>query len=378
MKKKKVSIFVSDLSQNPIVRAFPIAKAIEKLGYDVEILGFTVNSDKIYEPYKDIFEYKTIKSYLDIRWFIINAFKLSKMATGDIVYSFKPLWSTFFPAILYSKFGLKKRLILDAEDNELWEINIKNGFKSFFKATGYPYNPIYNKLLHPATWFVKRKTVVCKSLQKRYGGKIVLHGPSAEKFNHRNYDSVESLKTKYNLPMDKKFVLFAGRPVFYNGVKNIVNALKHKEAKNWNFVIAGNPTHDDFKFAKKELKKRCHLLGLIPNKNMPEILKMVDVVPIIQTKNPATDMQIPAKLLEAMSMEKIIISTNVTDIPELLGVNSSKKRGLIVENDYQLACELKNIEEEKYNKDLLGQNARVFFLENSSIEIIAEQIKEFF
>lgn len=375
MKKKKVSLFVSDLSQNPIVRAYPIAKAIEKLGFDVEILGFTINSDKIYEPYKNEFEYKTINTYLDIRWFIRNSFKLSRMAEGDIVYAFKPLWSTLFPALLFSKFGLKKRLILDAEDNELWEINIKNGFKNIFKSPWYPYNPIFNKILHPLTWLIKRKTIVCKSLQKRYGGQIVLHGPSAEKFSPEKFDTVENLREKYKLPINKKLVFFGGKPVFYNGVKNITNALKYKEAENWDFVIAGNPDYEDFRYAKSELKKRCHLLGIIPNSNMPEILKMVDVVPIIQTKNPATEMQIPAKLLEAMSMGKIIISTNVTDIPEILGNNTNIKRGIIVKSDYQLACELKNIEDNKYNLIEIGENARKYFVENSSIEVIAERIE---
>mgnify|MGYP001548005605 FL=1 len=58
----KVSLFVHELSGNPIVRAYPIAKAIEYLGHEVEVLGLTYNTDKIYEPYKNEFEYKTVRS----------------------------------------------------------------------------------------------------------------------------------------------------------------------------------------------------------------------------------------------------------------------------------------------------------------------------
>ena len=327
----KVSLFVHNLSSNPIVRAYPIAKALEMLGYEVEILGLTFNTDKIYEPYKDEFKYITIRSYLDIRWVIINARKLSKLATGDIIYAFKPLWSSLYPAILASRFGRKKRLLLDAEDNELWDAFIGNGFKTFFKNPFYPDNPIYAKILHPATWFIKRKTVVCRSLQKRYGGIIVLHGPDIKRVKSDNIKKTHNeIKKKHNIPTNVFIVLFAGRPVYYNGLETIIDTLNNNTTKKWHLALAGNSKNNLFLKAKKVLKERCHLIGYVPNNNMPEIINIADVVPIIQSPNKVTNMQIPAKLLEAMSLGKIIISTKVADIPEILGLNNNKQRGFII------------------------------------------------
>jgi glycosyltransferase involved in cell wall biosynthesis len=371
----KVSLFVHDLSANSIVRAYPIAKAIQLLGHEVEVLGLTYNTDKVYEPYKNEFEYKTIRSFLDIRWVIINARKLAKMASGDMVYAFKPVWDSFYPALLYSGFGMKRRLILDAEDNELWDAFIGNGWKALRTNKYYPINPVYNKLLHPLTFMVKRKTVVCSQLQKRYGGKIVLHGPMAERFNPGIYSDRETLRNNFSLPTHVPMLLFAGRPLYYNGLSAVVEALMEPNAQNWHLVLAGDAANEAFINSKKILGDRCHLIGFVSNSDMPELLKMVDVVPILQMPIPSTDMQIPAKMLEAMSMKKGIITTPVCDMKKIIGNN----RGWIVEYDNKaaLAALLYEIEHDPAALENKGNAAREYFLKEASIETIANRINPF-
>ncbi len=372
----KVSLFVHDLSSNPIVRAYPIAKAIQSLGHEVEILGLTYYTKEIYEPYRNEFEFKTIHSYDDIRWVIINGYKLSKMATGDIVYVFKPVWGTLWPGLLYAWFGLKKRIILDAEDNELWAAFIGNGWKALLKNKYYPVNPVYNKLLHPLTFLIKRKTVVCSQLQKRYGGKIVLHGPKAEKFDPALYPEKQQGRLQFNLPQNIPLLLFAGKPVYYNGVPALIKALSHPLAKGWHLVLAGNPQSDIFKEAKVTLGERCHLLGFLPNEKMPHLVNVVDLIPIIQTPIPSTEFQIPAKMLEAMAMGKGIITTNVCDMNTLLG----EKRGWVLDykNIDQLPNLLAHLEQHMSEIETKGKEARAYFLNEASIEVIAKKIEVFF
>ena len=373
----KVSCFVHDLSSNPIVRAYPIIKAIQKLGFEVEVLGLTYNTDEIYEPYKDKFNYITIRSYLDIRWVIKNSIKLSKLATGDIIYSFKPVWGALFPALLASKFGFKKKLLLDAEDNELYDAFIGNGVKNLFKNKWYPLNPFYNKILHPFTLCAKERTIVCTSLQKRYGGTIILHGPDPKIFDPNSIpESQEELRKKFNIPPKEPTLLFAGRPVYYNGLEFVINALLLNKTFNWHLVLAGNPNSELFQMAKNKLGERCHLLGFIPNNEMPQLLKAIDVVPIIQSSVPSAEMQIPAKLLEAMSMKKAVIGTPVADIPLILGKDNVNKNGWIVERSLEaFANTLHEIYIDKKELILRGENARNYFLENASIDIISKRLK---
>ncbi len=372
----KVSLFVHELSGNGIVRAYPIAKAIEYLGHKVEVLGLTYNTDKIYEPYKNAFEYKSVRSYLDIRWVIINSRKVAKLAEGDIAYSFKGIWDSYWPALLYSGFGFKRPLIMDAEDNELWDAFIGNGWSDITKNPYYPVNPIYNKLLHPFTFLARNKTVVCTSLQKRYGGKIILHGPDANIFDPSKFDTVINLRNKYTIPQHARVLLFAGKPVFYNGLPFLIDALQRKEASGWHLVLAGNPDNPLFIEAKKILGTRCHLLGFIANEMMPEVVKLADVVPIIQSLNPTTQMQIPAKLLEAMSMGKGIIGTRVCDIPLLLADN----RGWVIEpgDTNAFLKVLKTIVDNPVLLEEYGNASRIYYKKHASVEAIAEKIKPFF
>jgi glycosyltransferase involved in cell wall biosynthesis len=375
----KVSLFVHDLSSNPIVRAVPIARALIKMGYSVEIIGFTVNSDYIYEPYRNEFEYKTLRTYLDIRSQVLQSKRLASLATGDIIYAFKPLWSSYFPALLASGFGFKKKLILDVEDNEYWELNQASLWAQFLKSPWYPKNRVFVKLLFPFTHFAKHKTVVCRSLQKKYGGKIVLHGPDSKLYNEAIYPDKDSLRIKYNINSSSKLMLFAGKPVSYNGLDIIIDGLENDELKGWDLVLAGNSKNTLFKEAKKRLGKRCHLLGLIPNIEMPEIIKMVDVVPILQRPCPATDMQIPAKLIEALSMGKLIVATDVCDIPEILIESGQSKNVISTKNITQgFINKITELEKSSFIYSDFKNKSIDFFNENASTEAIVQRIRFLF
>ncbi len=368
----KVSLFVHHLSSNPIVRAYPFAKALQNMGYEVEILGLTYYSEEVYKPYRDQFEFKTIHSYDDIRWVIINGIKLSKLATGDIAYVFKPLWGTFWPGLLYSFFGLRKRLILDAEDNELWDCMIGNGLAALKSSKFYPVNPVYNKVLHPFTWLVRKKTIVCSQLQKRYGGKIILHGPDAVKFNPDIFDTPNEIRLRYSIPTDVPMLVFAGKPVYYNGLPTLVEILKMNLAEDWHLLLVGNSNETIFQDAKKQLGSRCHLLGFVNNELMPEVIHMADVVPILQSNIPSTNMQIPAKLLEAMAMAKAVLATDVSDLKFIL----SDDAGWIVDIDNKvgIAKLLNELGKDRAEMKRRGFNARNFYLNNASFEIIQNKL----
>lgn len=109
---------------------------------------------------------------------------------------------------------------------------------------------------------------------------------------------------------------------------------------------------------------------------MPEVIKMCDVAPIIQTPCPSTEYQTPAKMLEAMSMAKGIIATNVCDLATTIG----EERGWMVEygNTEAFAILLQNIKENPQEVELKGARARQFFIENASVETIAKRIKPYF
>ena len=58
----KVSLFVHSLDSNPIVRAKPIADAIAGMGHEIEVLGLLIRGDKVFAPYRDAFDYRTVRT----------------------------------------------------------------------------------------------------------------------------------------------------------------------------------------------------------------------------------------------------------------------------------------------------------------------------
>jgi len=379
-KKKLITLIVHNLQANPIVRAYPIALALKKLGYNVEIVGFLIGKKDVYKPYANKFNYKTI--YLEKESVISYLFGLSKilkLIKGDIIYAFKPLWTTFFLGLLASGFGFKKTILLDVEDDELFfSNNNKSKFDSILHFFFRGWNGLnsYGKLLflHLLLFFVKKITVVSSKLRKRYGGDIILHGPSEIIFNPNNYNKFNS-RREFNLPQDKILILFAGIPHKHKGIHTIVSALKSM-GDEFIFVAAGPKNHIEYVKAKKILKEKCILLGLIDNSQMPSLLSAVDITPILQMKTVFTESQMPAKLFESMSMGKTIIATNTSDIANVLEGKKHYKRGFIVDfNDVNQFKETLNYY--KKNKESINQiqkNAMEYFMNEASVNANAKKL----
>lgn len=116
-----ISLFVNSLGGNAIARAAPIAEAIKEAGYRVEILGFLLGKDKeIYSSYRGEIEPITIQTPRHPNALFPNIHRLARSATGDIIYSFKPLVTTLAPAFYAARLIEYRPLLLDVEDEEVY------------------------------------------------------------------------------------------------------------------------------------------------------------------------------------------------------------------------------------------------------------------
>jgi glycosyltransferase involved in cell wall biosynthesis len=380
---KKITLIVHDLSANPVVRAYPIGLALERMGYEIEVAGFLIEKNKVYEPYKDKFLYKTVDiSNGGMLSYLVGLSKLLQIIEGDIIYAFKPRMTSYFVGLLKSYLGIKKLLILDAEDDELY-FNYANGisFLYYFILRGWNSPNSHGKLLllHLCLFPAKKRTVVSSKLQMRYGGKLILHGPDEQVFNPDIYDTL-SAKKEFNLPLDKKLILFAGVPHNHKGLGLIVSALEAIDCDRFALVCAGPSEHNSFLEAKKKLGSRCVLLGMIDNSKMARLLSAVDITPMIQRKTKFTESQMPAKLFEAMAMEKLIIATDVSDIGIVLGKHENKKRGLLIDFDSidQLIIALKVSIDNPTLVDRIRKNAREYYLTEASVTSNVIKLREIF
>jgi glycosyltransferase involved in cell wall biosynthesis len=335
----KYTLFVHDLSSNPIVRAYPFACALKDKGCEIEILGFLIGDNEIYEPFRDMFDFKVIRSSgytLDI---LRKSFKLAKMASGDLCISFKPLITTFFPALLYSKlFNRNAKLHLDIEDNDVWGRWVGKSWtyrQHIWELTGcvgfYP-----NVLLHIVAKYTNSVTVSTKMLTGIYGGKVLRNPPVTEySKEYVPIGGVEqfNLRVRHNLPLKGVLLFFMGKSNPHKGlIEFIESGYFPRNNADFFLVLVGDPRQSDFIQAKEILGEQCFLIGVLPNVLIPEIVTACDVGVVFQKNSEYSKYQLPAKLIESLSCGRPVVTRSFGDIP-LIICDEIKSAGWMIDTN---------------------------------------------
>lgn len=303
-----VTLVVHSLDQNPIVRAAPLGWALERLGFEVEVVGCLPAGKTVYPPYATAFKYRTATRPLD----------LPRLTAGDIVYSFKPLVTTLLPAMIATRGGTTRPVLLDVEDDDLGVCGIgtvKRSLEALGRALSRP-----KSLAAPLTHAFRRRcvatTVSTSRLQEFYGGSIVLHGPDESVFRPPRVEAERTVaRESFGLPASGTLILFAGFPQEHKGFQEILQATQMTGS---HLVLAGPSDSAAFTRARALLGGRCTDLGFVKHDDMSTLLSAIDIVPITLRDVPFSEAQLPAKLLEAMAMERAVVVSDVGDLPKIV------------------------------------------------------------
>ncbi len=317
----KISILVFDLSNNSMVRTYPIAKVLER-NYDIEVIG-PVFGGGVYEPYRDEFQYKTtifkkdgncISRLSSIKGGINQ---LIDQIDGDVVYAFKPRFTSFGIALISGLFR-KIPLVLDMEDwdtDEYFRASFFDKIKSLRSINDPNYNMLWNRALDMMIRRTDGITVVSDFLQNRYGGTKLPHGVDCVSFDPAGYNR-EALRKQWKVE-DKFTILFTGMPRLHKGLDDLVQAMELLSDARVCLMFVG-PQTEYLDAIKKRSKINIIDTGVQPHLKMPEFLSLADVVVLPQKNTAVAQAQVPGKVFEAMAMAKPIIATNVSDLPQIL------------------------------------------------------------
>jgi glycosyltransferase involved in cell wall biosynthesis len=220
-------------------------------------------------------------------------------------------------------------------------------------------------------------TVSTRTLQKRYGGTVVRHGPAGEGFDPDRPDLQDraALRRRWQLPLDVPLALFAGVPQPHKGWPVLTAALTQPQAQRWHLVIAGAPEHPEFQTASRALPGRCHVIGLQRHDMMPYLLAAIDAVPLPQLDVRFARSQLPAKLVEAMAMARSTIATRVGDLPDIIGDN---ERGWLIPpaDPGALARALDEIARMPALARTRGRAARAWYLAEASQTVVERRVSQ--
>ncbi len=371
----KISIVVFDLSSNPIVRAYPIAKILEKY-FEVEVIGVCYGSE-VNTAYVSEFRYKEVPG-TSYPQFLVKLREVYDNISGDIIYAFKPRPMTFGLSLMKSLVG-HRMLILDIED---WEIapllNLKTSFPRFFfhilRSFKHPDGWIYTALLDKMTGFADAITVVSTFLQHKYGGYILPHGADTDIFDPTLYDR-DRIREQYGIKKYHRIVMFAGTIRPRKGVHKIAHILRKIDRKDILLLLVGAFENQEYERQVKSYDIPLVHIPPLPHAQMPAILSMADIVVLPSENSRVSQAQVPGKLFEAMAMGKAIVATAVSDIPTILD-NSV----LVVEpgNGSDLEEAMRTIIESNNVLFDLGEKARKRCLVNYSWRVMEDILKRVF
>lgn len=312
----RICIICHDLSNNAIFRSYILAKTLS-LSYSVKVIG-PIFGEGIWPPANTgEVDYQGVKAR---GWpFFANCAKrLLQMMDADILYAVTPQ-PTSFGLALIKKFKEGLPLFLDISD---WEVGFyldaprwrryKDALLHLHFPNAYPYLLLMEQMVHLADEI----TCVCTFLLQRFGGVHLPQGRDTNFLDPARYDPSQ-LRKKLSLG-EKKIILFLGTPRQRKGLEELVQAVSNIRREDVRLLIVGAKMGDPFVHSLCKRNPKVLLIDMCSYKEAPLYLALADVVVLPQKKDITTIGQLPSKIMDAMAMGCAIISTAVSDIPEVL------------------------------------------------------------
>ena len=199
---------------------------------------------------------------------------------------------------------------------------------------------------------------------------MIYHCRDTTIFDPEKFDS-ESIKAKLGLE-GKRVVMFLGTPRPHKGTAELFSAIEKISDPYVRLVLIGADSSIQSQIQNMgNNKDKVIVLPKISFKELPEHLSVADMLVIPQKDTTDTQGQIPAKLFDAMAMAKPIITTPISDIPEVMGGH-----GYLVEpgNPEQLAKTIINIFANLEEAQRKGQNARKRCQELYDLKVMEKEL----
>lgn len=146
---------------------------------------------------------------------------------------------------------------------------------------------------------------------------VIPNGVDMDKFHIIDRDEA---RKELDLPIDRQIVLFAGYLRPRKGLQYLIEAIpklvKDHPDQDPLFLILGEGqmrTELEKKIAEYHLENNVRLLGLVPHERMPFYVNAMDCL-VLPTQKEGR----PNVVIEAMAVEKPVVASAVSGIPELM------------------------------------------------------------
>ena len=349
----KISVLAFDLSDNATGRADLLARLLASR-WEVEVVC-PCFGERLWSPaIGGGVRYRAVEVGSARRYprFARLWRQLAVYADGDVLYASKPRATSYGVALLARR-RRPRPLLLDIDD---WEVG-------FFRRAG-PWGTLGRALNLanpkglPWTWLMERLvrradaiTVASRFLERRFGGTLIPHVRDTEAWDPARYDRAAA-RARLGVG-DARVVMFLGTPRGHKGVDDLVEAVGLVGGDTRLVLVGADVAGESGR--RWAARPWVQLVGEIPFDDVPRYLVAADAVAVPQRATTDTVGQVPAKIFDAMSLARPIVSTAVSMIPEILdGCGVLVPPGDVV----ALATSLRRLLDDPFTAAELGRRAR--------------------
>jgi GT2 family glycosyltransferase/glycosyltransferase involved in cell wall biosynthesis len=371
--KPSVAVCGAELSNSTASRVYTIAKLYQPFA-DVEIIG-TLSPKKggggIWQPIRDTAISKHTFLVDDENRFIEHIIELVVAHPYDIVHLSKPLISNVLLGLIYKTiWGSTVLVDIDTEESDednTAPINIEEyiqKLKSLPDINNFSGSEWTEFGINLARHF-DGITVTTKPLQKRYGGNIIYNARDEKNFLP-SPELKKKSRNKFDIPLNKKVVLFFGTPSDNTGLLAIAETISTLKQDDILFVIAGNFPEPKFKKKLLEIQNvNYFFIDNQPFECMHDVLSIGDVCVLLQDQNDqASQFYLPAKLTDALAMALPVLIELTPSVKQL-----ANNGAVTIVTRANLCAQLQETLQGSPKINKTAETGRQFFLTEMSQEI---------
>jgi glycosyltransferase involved in cell wall biosynthesis len=361
----KVVLLCPDASTNGLSRTLVLAETLAPVA-DVRIVG-TSSTGAVWPPARNC------AVPIDVMhggsWFSLAASLrslLRRLADADVVIARKPLLASLGVAQLLRK-RRGNRIVVDIDDDEVAfrQVHGLARIRSAVHPNGYTAARVMQRRLHQ----VDGTLVATHALQRVFGGMVVPHVRNTDVLMPRPH-LAETAKARLGVT-GQRVVMFMGTPRPHKGIEDAARAVAALADPSVVLCVVGADSHS----YTAELRRRhpeIRYAGPYAFEDTALLLEAADVVVVPQRDTPEARMQLPAKLLDGMALEKPVVSTALSDIPAIL----ADGRGWVVPpgDATALADVIRAVLADPQEARRAGERAREWVVANASYHSLRPQL----
>lgn len=297
------------------IRILEEALALEKRGHSITIATYHIGNDidrsvgtkiDVRRIRRLLFWYKKLEAGPDWQKIILDlmlvrkAFNLARTQNPDIIHGHLHEGVLIGWIVKKVLFWRKIKLVADFHGSLTKEM-VSHSYLSggVLKKIFFFIERWIDNLGDEAVTSSEENTKEIVRLRKNHQVETVLDGANISYFS--NHKEKTQLRYEFELPQEKKIIIYAGAMIMNKGIQYLLNSIKLVLQKNPNayFIIAGFPAEEVRKFvADNDLSNEVRIISPLNYFEMPKLLLLSDIG--IDPKDSST-MQASGKILQYMA-----------------------------------------------------------------------------